>query len=216
MKKEQEKVSVLYAFMSTLFAVCLIASNLFEIKQIAFFGRSQTGGLLIFPISYIINDCVCEVWGYGKARTMIWTGFKMNVFFVVMATLCDLLPGADYCDSADAFHAIFGLAPRIVIGSMAAFLAGSFLNAYVMSRMKARDHDRRFSLRAIVSTLLGEGADSLVFFPIALGGVVPWSELPFLMITQILLKTIYEVLALPVTIRVVRQVKKRESEEIPE
>lgn len=213
MKKEQEKVSVLYAFMNTLFAVCIIASNLFETKQIAFFGHSQTGGLLIFPISYIINDCVCEVWGYKRARTMIWQGFKMSVFFVLMALLCDLLPSAEYCNSGEAFHTIFGLAPRIVVGSLAAFLVGSFLNAYVMTRMKTRDRDRRFSLRAIVSTLVGEGADSLVFFPIALGGVVPWTELPFLMVTQMLLKTLYEVLVLPVTIRVVRQVKKRESEE---
>lgn len=89
MKKEKTQVSLLFMFLSTLFTVCLIAANIFETKQISFFNHSQTGGLIIFPISYIINDCVCEVWGYRKAKLLIWQGFFLNFFFVSAGALCD-------------------------------------------------------------------------------------------------------------------------------
>jgi len=114
---------------------------------------------------------------------------------------------------ARGLHAVFGLAPRIAAASFLAFLAGSFLNAYVMSRMKVRNGGRHFSWRAIVSTVVGEGVDSLIFFPLALGGVVPWAVMPQLMLTQIVLKTLYEVVALPVTLRVVKWMKRVEGED---
>ncbi|MFW5565915.1 MAG: queuosine precursor transporter, partial [Prevotella sp.] len=172
------------------------------------------GGLLVFPVSYIINDCVCEVWGYRKTRLLIWMGFAMNAFFVVMGALCDAIPGAPYWHNEEGFHAVFGLAPRIACASFVAFLCGSFVNAYVMSRMKIADGGRHFSLRAIWSTVLGESADSVIFFPLALGGVVPITELPKLMLWQVVLKTLYEVVALPVTIRVVKALKRHEGEDV--
>ena len=198
---------------SILFCVCLITANVLETKQIAAGPISLTGGLLVFPISYIINDCVCEVWGYRKARLLIWTGFTMNFFFVAMGALCDAIPGAAYWTNDAGFHAIFGLAPRIALASFVAFLCGSFINAYVMSRMKIASHGKRFSLRAIWSTVLGESADSILFFPLALGGVVPTEELPKLMLWQVVLKTLYEVVALPVTIRVVKFLKQYEGQD---
>lgn len=213
MKEKTQKVSVLFLLVSILFCVCLITANLLEIKQIALGPISLTGGLLIFPISYILNDCVCEVWGYAKARFLIWTGFAMNFFVVTMGALCDLIPAAPYWEYADGFHAIFGLAPRIAAASFVAFLLGSFANAFVMSKMKLRDGSKRFSLRAIVSTLIGESCDSLIFFPLAFGGIIPLSELILLMLWQVLLKTVYEILALPITIRVVKALKKHEGED---
>lgn len=214
MKERRTEVSLLFMFMSTLFTVCLIAANVFETKQISFFSHSQTAGVIVFPISYIINDCVCEVWGYSKARVLIWQGFLLNFFFVLVGAICDWLPAADYWHNDEGFHQIFGLAPRIAAASFTAFIIGSFLNAYIMSKMKVRDKGRHFSLRAILSTVVGEGADSLIFFPLALGGIVPWEEMPWLMLYQVLLKTCYEIVALPVTIRVVRAVKKYEDEDV--
>ena len=210
MKATKDHVSVLFMLFSMLFCVCLITANVLETKQMSFGPISITGGIIVFPISYIINDCVCEVWGYRKTRMLIWLGFFMNFLFVVFAALCDAIPGAPYWDNDAGFHAIFGLAPRITVASFVAFVVGSFANAYVMSRMKVSSQGRNFSLRAIMSTILGETADSLIFFPLALGGVVPNSELPVLILSQIVLKTLYEILILPVTIQVVRFTKRHE------
>ena len=213
MTKSKQQVSVLFMLFSILFCVCLIAANILETKQISVLGISLTGGLIVFPISYNINDCVCEVWGFQKARLLIWTGFAMNFFFVAMGALCDWIPGAPYWTNEAGFHAIFGLAPRVAAASFVAFIVGSFANAYVMSKMKIRDKGRNFSLRAILSTIVGEGFDSIIFFPLALGGVVPTEELPKLMLWQVLLKTVYEVIALPITIRIVKALKEHEGED---
>ena len=213
MTKSKQQVSVLFMLFSILFCVCLIAANILETKQISVLGISLTGGLIVFPISYIINDCVCEVWGFQKARLLICTGFAMNFFFVAMGALCDWIPGAPYWTNEAGFHAIFGLAPRVAAASFVAFIVGSFANAYVMSKMKIRDKGRNFSLRAILSTIVGESFDSVIFFPLALGGVVPTEELPKLMLWQVLLKTVYEVIALPITIRIVKALKEHEGED---
>ena len=214
MKRTDTSVSLLFLLFSMLFTVCLITANLLGTKQIALGPINVTGGLLIFPVSYIINDCVCEVWGFRKARLLIWTSFMMNFFFVMACALCDAIPGAPYWNNQEGFHAIFGLAPRIAAASFMAFLVGSFLNAYVMSRMKVRSKGRHFSLRAIVSTIAGEGADSLIFFPLAFYGVIPTSELPVLMFWQVVLKTAYEILVLPLTIHVVQRVKAHEEVDV--
>ena len=214
MEQNRISFSVLFMLLGILFCVCLIAANLFATKQIAIGTISLTGGVIVFPVSYIINDVVCEVWGYARTRMLIWMGFAMNFFFVIMGALCDIIPPAPYYENNDGFHAVFGLAPRIAAASFLAFLVGSFVNAYVMSRMKIRSKGKRFSLRAIVSSLAGEGIDSIIFFPLALGGVVPWEAMPQLVFWQVVLKTTYEMLALPLTIRVVRKVKKYEQSDV--
>jgi len=214
MTKTKQQVSVLFMLFSILFCVCLIAANILETKQISVLGISLTGGLIVFPISYIINDCVCEVWGFQKARLLIWTGFSMNFFFVTVGAICNWIPGAPYWTNQEGFDAIFGLAPRIAAASFVAFIVGSFANAYVMSKMKIHDGGKRFSLRAVVSTIVGESCDSVIFFPLALGGVIPSNELLKLMIWQVILKTLYEVIALPITIRVVKKLKEHEGEDV--
>ncbi len=214
MKLKENKVSVLFMLFSVLFSVCLIAANVLETKQIAVGTISLTGGLIVFPVSYIINDCICEVWGYQKARLLIWLGFVMNFFFVLVGALCDAIPGASYWTNDEGFHAIFGLAPRIAIASFVAFLCGSFVNAYIMSRMKIASKGKHFSVRAVVSTIFGETTDSILFFPLALYGVVPTLELPRLMFWQVILKTVYEIIVLPFTIKLVQYVKQKEGEDV--
>ena len=213
MTDKKNNVSVLFLFYSILFCVCLITANVLETKQISLGVFNITGGLIVFPVSYIINDCVCEVWGYRKARLLIWLGFAMNFLFVLFGAIADAIPGAPYWHNDEGFHAVFGLAPRIAAASFVAFLVGSFVNAYVMSRMIINSDGRNFSLRAILSTIFGEGADSLIFFPLALYGVVPTSELPIFILTQVVLKTLYEVVVLPVTIYVVKKTKQIEGED---
>lgn len=213
-QKKEQKVSVLFMFYATLFCVCLITANVLETKQISLGPANMTAGLIVFPVSYIINDVVCEVWGYSRTRLLIWLGFAMNFFFVAMGAIADFIPGASYWHGEEGFHQIFGLAPRIAAASFLAFLAGSFINAYVMSRMKLSSEGRNFSRRAVLSTVFGELTDSIIFFPLALGGVIPWEEMPSLVITQVTLKTLYEILVLPVTIRVVAFTKAHDHEDV--
>jgi len=191
-----------------LFVICFITSNLLATKVIRLGPIAATAALIVFPIAYIINDVIVEVWGYSKARLIIWTGFLMNVLVVGLTQLAILMPPAPYWEGDEAFRFIFGLGPRIIAASFCAFLVGSFLNAYIMSRMKVVSGGKHFSLRAIVSTLVGESADSIIFFPIAFGAIIGWNELWILALTQALLKTLYEVIILPVTIQVVKWVKR--------
>ena len=195
-------------FLGILFVVCLIVSNLMETKIIRLGPVTSTAGLLIFPVTYIINDCISEVWGYKKARLMILVGFAVNFAVGGLWQLAVYLPAAPYWEGAASFNFIFGMTPRIVAASLCAFLAGSLLNAYVMSRMKITSGGRRFPLRAIVSTLVGESADSVIFFPIAFWGMIGREEICLLIVTQAALKSLYEIIILPVTASVVRHVKK--------
>ena len=210
----KEKVSVPFMLLGILFNVCLIAANLLETKVIQVGSLTVTAGLLVFPISYIINDCIAEVWGFKKARLIIWSGFAMNFFVVALGLIAVAIPAAPFWEGEEHFNFVFGMAPRIVAASLMAFQVGSFLNAYVMSKMKVASQGRNFSARAIWSTVVGETADSLIFFPVAFGGVIAWKELLIMMGIQIVLKSMYEVIILPVTIRVVKAIKKIDGSDV--
>jgi uncharacterized integral membrane protein (TIGR00697 family) len=211
---KNQTVSVSYMLLGILFCVCLVAANLLETKVVQLGPLSVTAGLIVFPISYIINDCIAEVWGFRKARLIIWMGFLMNFMVVAMGGIAVWLPAAPFWQGDEAFRFVFGLAPRIAAASLMAFLVGSFINAYVMSRMKLASGGRHFSARAILSTVAGEGADSLIFFPLAFGGLMPAGELLKMMLVQVVLKTVYEIIVLPVTIRVVRVIKKVDGSDV--
>ena len=212
MKDKTQEVSKLFYIFTTLFTTCLLAANLFALKQFSVGPAHFTGALLVFPISYIINDVVAEVWGFRRARKLIWMAFAMNFLFVLLGALVDVLPGSSGND--EAFHAIFGFAPRVALASFLAFLVGSFVNAMVISKMKVRSQGRHFTLRAIVSTVAGEACDSMIFFPIALAGIVPLNMMPSFVLWQVGLKTLYELIILPITVRVVRMVKRREGVDV--
>ena len=196
------------------FCVCLVAANLLETKVVQLGPVAVTAGLLVFPISYIINDCIAEVWGFRKARLIIWMGFLMNFLAVALGQIAVALPAAPFWEGEEGFNFVFGMAPRIAVASLLAFLVGSFMNAYVMSRMKVASRGKHFSVRAVVSTLAGESADSLIFFPLAFGGLMPLDELGKMMIVQVVLKTLYEIVILPVTVRVVSYVKRVDGSDV--
>lgn len=196
------------------FCVCLVAANLLETKVVQLGPVAVTAGLIVFPVSYIINDCIAEVWGFRKARLIIWMGFLMNFFVVALGQIAIAIPAAPFWEGEEAFDLVFGMAPRIAAASLTAFLVGSFINAYVMSRMKVASQGRHFSARAILSTVAGESADSLIFFPLAFGGLMPVNELVKMMVVQVVLKTAYEVVILPVTIRVVNYIKRVDDSDV--
>lgn len=172
---------------------------------------------MIFPVSYIINDCLTEVYGYKKARLVIWMGFILSIFVALMSQLVCILPDPMYPDNlevANSFNSLFGLVPRTTIASLLAFFFGSTVNAWVMSRMKLASDGKRFGWRAILSSVAGEMADSLIFFPVVFLGVMPVGGIINIMITQVIVKTLYEVVILPVTARVVKALKKKEGMDI--
>ena len=208
------KISVTFMLLAVTFCVCLIVSNLMEIKTVDLGPLTITAGVIVFPISYILNDCIVEVYGFNKARLVIWLGFGMNLLVSLLLQLGIWLPGADSWTGQEAMPVIFGAVPRIFAASFIAFLCGSMVNAYVMSRMKIASGGRRFSLRAIVSSLWGEGVDSVIFFPIAFGGILPWGEIAMLILTQTLLKTLYEILILPVTLKAVKLLRDHEGGDV--
>ena len=220
--KQNNQVSVSFMIAGIVFCICLVASNLLETKVFRAWGSiTLTCGFLVFPISYILNDVIAEVWGYRKARLIIWLGFLMNFFVVGIGGIACALPAAVE-GSDDAFKQVFAFAPQVAVASLLAFIVGSFLNALVMSKMKMADRhkgnfDYHFSMRAILSTLAGESADSLIFFPLAFyifplffmgEPQLPLPLMSELMFTQVIAKTLYEILVLPVTIQVVKLVKR--------
>ena len=143
----RKQVSVSFMVCGLLFTTCLIVANIVEQKLIAVGPIEATAGLLIFPVSYIVNDLIAEVWGYRKARLIIWYGFLMNFVAVAVFRLSILVPGSGNFHQQEAFALVLGNTTRITVASFVAFLFGSFLNAYVMSRLKILQHGRGFSLR---------------------------------------------------------------------
>lgn len=205
---KEARISVTFLLLAVTFCVCLIVSNLMEIKTVDLGPLTITAGVVVFPLSYILNDCIVEVYGFSKARLVIWLGFGMNLLVTLLLQLGLWLPGSPSWHGQEAMQLVFGAVPRIFAASFTAFLCGSMVNAYVMSRMKLTSADGRgFSARAVISSLWGEGVDSMIFFPLAFGGILEWSEIGALIVTQTLLKTLYEILILPVTMRVVRHLR---------
>ncbi len=212
--KNRTPLSPTFLVLTVLFCVCLIVANLMEIKTVDLGPMTITAGVIVFPISYIINDCIVEIYGFARARFVIWLGFIMNLFVTLLLQIGLWLPGDAAWTGQSAMELVFGAVPRILVASFTAFICGSMVNAYVMNRMKLNSGGtgKGFSLRAIVSTVFGEGTDSAIFFPIAFGGVLPVSTVITLILTQTLLKTVYEILILPVTIKVVGRLRRIESD----
>lgn len=224
----KKQVSVSFMLMGIVFCICLVAANILETKVFKVWGPiSLTCGFIVFPVSYILNDVIAEVWGYRKARLIIWVGFAMNFFVMAVGGIACILPPIDPVKD-QAFKQVFTFAPQVVVASLIAFIVGSFLNAMVMSKMKMADRHKghfnyHFSMRAILSTVAGESADSIIFFPLAFylfplifqgAPNLPFDIMVSVMVTQVVAKTLYEIIVLPLTIRIVKYVKKMEDTDV--
>ena len=201
--------------MATTLIVCLITSNFFvpRLWQVAGLPVQLSGAVLLFPVSYILNDCLTEVYGYRKARFVIWLAFLLSAFVALMAQLVCWLPAPLQDGSkpvADSFNGLFAMVPRTTVASLVAFFVGSTVNAAVMSRMKVSSHGRLFGVRAILSSVAGELADSLIFFPVVFWGVLSGAAALQLALTQVCAKVLYEIVALPLTSWAVRSLKRAE------
>ena len=211
----QKGLSVVYVWLAVTFCVCLVTSNLFvpRLWQVGKWPLQLSGAVIIFPISYIINDLLTEVYGYRKAMLVIWMGFVLSAFVAVAAQLVCWLPDPVYPENrevASSFNRLFGLIPRTTLASLLAFIFGSQINAWVMSKMKVATKGRGFGWRAILSSLAGELSDSVIFYPLAFAGVMPAGAIVSIILTQVTVKTLYEVLILPLTTVIARRLKKKE------
>jgi len=197
-----------------IFISCLIVANIIAVKLVNIFGFTMPAGVIVFPISYIFGDILTEVYGYRQARRVIWLGFFCNLLVVTTIYIAQILPGASFWDAQAAYERILGFAPRLLLASFAAYLAGSFANSIVLARMKVITKGRWLWTRTIGSTLIGEGLDSLVFILIAFVGTVPAASLPTIVVTQWLTKTLYEIIATPLTYQIVNYLKKIEGVDV--
>ncbi|MAC10632.1 MAG: hypothetical protein CMN74_00050 [Sphingorhabdus sp.] len=204
-----------FDFVMAAFVTILLLSNVIGAAKptyVTLFGEQWVygAGILFFPIGYVIGDVLTEVYGYARARRVIWAGFAAVLFMAFMSWVVVALPAADGWDGQAAYEQVFGQVPRIVFASIAAFWAGEFVNSFVMAKMKLLTGGRWLWTRTIGSTVAGQGMDSLIFYPLAFLGVWETAQVVTVMITNWLLKVSWEAALTPVTYAVVGFLKRRE------
>lgn len=202
--------STRFLVIAVLFVSCLLASNVAAVKPIELWGFVLPAAIVVFPISYIIGDVLTEVYGFAKARTVIWMGFMANVFMVATFALAGAIPAAGFWEGAAAYDTILGATPRILAASFLAYLVGEFANAIVLARLKVATEGRHLWLRTIGSTIVGQTLDSTVFIVVAFLGAWPTHILVMAIVGQAVVKIAYEVLATPVTYLVVGWLQRSE------
>jgi len=196
----------LYAMLTGVFTASLIVSNIIAGKTFDFFSFVLPCGVIIFPIIYIVNDVLAEVYGYKKARNVILLGFLMNLVAVICYNITIALPAPVFFENSNAFSVVLGSTLRLLVASFAAYLVGSLVNAKMMVVLKNWDEDKLF-LRCILSTLFGEGLDALIFITIGFLGTMPMESLVLMIVAQALFKTVYEIIVYPLTRHVIDSVK---------
>ncbi len=199
-----------FVIITAIFVTCLITANITAVKLIDLFGFVLPAGIIIFPLSYITGDVLTEVYGYSRARKVIWLGFFCNFIAVVAIWIGQILPAASFWDGQEAYTRILGFAPRILASSFLAYLVGEFANSFVLAKLKISTRGRWLWLRTIGSTLVGQGLDSLIFITLAFVGTISPSALLLAIVTQWLAKSIYEAAATPLTYAVVSFLKRKE------
>ena len=210
MSTEPGRITPLLFAVSAVFIAFLIAANIIAVKLVSIAGLILPAAVVIFPITYIFGDILTEVYGFKRARLVIWTGFAANLVVVGAIALAQVLPAASFWKGQGAYVQILGQTPRILAGSFAAYLVGEFLNSMVLSRLKLATNGRFLWTRTIGSTLVGQAADSSIFITIAFAGAIPHGALLSLIVTQWLFKVVYEIAATPLTYLIVGYLKRRE------
>lgn len=196
-----------------LFVAVLLISNVASSKILDLGPFTFDGGTILFPVSYIFGDILTEVYGYRRSRRVIWTGFGCSALAALTFMIVGALPPASGWEHQEAFMAILGQTPRIVIASLVAYFAGEFSNSYVLAKMKILTRGRWLWTRTIGSTLVGEGVDTLLFVTIAFAGALPASLLFSVILSNYIFKCGVEVLATPLTYQIVRWLKRAEQED---
>ncbi|GJD94191.1 queuosine precursor transporter [Methylobacterium iners] len=196
-----------------LFSAVLIISLILAGKIVALGGLTFSAAVIVFPLSYVFGDVLTEVYGYASARRVVWAGLTAQVVWIAAYTLAAALPPAPFWPHQAAFETVLGATPRFAVAGMAAYLAGEFLNAYVLAKLKLRLAGRRLALRLVASTMVGQGVDTLIFVGIAFGGVFGTAELVRIGLGAWALKVAWEIVALPLTLPLIAWLKREEGED---
>jgi len=204
-----------FTILAMLFVSCLITANIIAVKILALpFGLLVPAGILVFPLSYAFNDVISEVYGFAAMRTVILLGFLGNLITVLAILLAGVLPSAPFWQLQSSYQAILGFTPRLLVASFTAYLVGETVNSWVFVRIKELTHERYLWMRAIGSTAVGEALDTMLFVLIAFTGIIPTNLLLVAMLTQWVIKVVYEVIATPFTYAVVGMLKRQTAEAV--
>jgi uncharacterized integral membrane protein (TIGR00697 family) len=215
--KRKKMVSELQLGLTLLFVVALVVSNIITSKQVLLpFNITMTGAVFIFPITYILSDLVSEVYGYRWSRLTCYFGFAANLFAALVFSAVIQSPAPSYWQNQEAFQTVLGSTPRVLVASLLAFVIGDFVNDQIFARMKRKypDSIKGFGSRAIFSSLMGELVDSLVFLPLAFWGLMPVQTLVIMTLSQVVIKTGYELVILPFTTIAVKLVSRYENRKV--
>jgi queuosine precursor transporter len=203
--------SAALVILAAVFVTSLITANIVAVKLIEVGPFVVPAGTVtIFPLSYVIANVITEVYGFSRTRQVIWLGFACNLLAVGVIYMTQLLPGAGFWDGQDAYERILGFVPRLLLASFIAYLVGEFVNAFILARMKILTKGRYLWTRTIGSSTVGQGIDSLIFVSIAFVGVIASDELARTIVAPWFLKSLYEVLATPLTYALANGLKRRE------
>jgi len=199
-----------FVVVTAVFVTCLITANIIIVKQISIGGIVLPAGIVIFPLSYVFGDILTEVYGYRRARQVIWLGFLCNLITVIAIWLAQILPPAPVFDAQSAYERILGATPRFLLASFLAYLGGEFTNSFVLAKMKLLTRGRWLWTRTIGSTVAGQGVDTLVVLGIAFWGVLPAPVLVVMGLSHWIAKITYEALVTPLTYFLVNRLKRAE------
>ena len=208
------RVTGLFIVLAALFVTLLITSNIIAVKIVQVWGRILPAAIVLFPITYILGDVLTEVYGFRFARRVIWLGFLCNAVAVLGFWIGGLLPAAPFWEDQDAYRAILGYTPRLLVASFAGYLVGELSNSIILSRLKVATRGRWLWVRTIGSTIVGQGVDSVIFITAAFVGTIVGGDLVELVLTQWVVKVLYEAAATPATYAVVTYVKRHEGVDV--
>jgi len=209
--ESREQYTRYYVIMAMVFITCLIVSNLIAGKVWSVTDKiTVPAAVILFPVTYILSDVFTEVYGFRKAKTIIWTGFACNLVAVLAYVITVLLPYPSFWMNQEDYAIVLGLTPRVLAASYVGYLFGEFSNSFIMSKLKVITEGKRLWVRTIGSTVVGEGFDSVIFITIAFAGTMPAAQIASMILFQYLFKVLFEVILTPVTYQVIAQLKKRE------
>jgi uncharacterized integral membrane protein (TIGR00697 family) len=214
--RAEGRYSGAFVVLACVFVTCLVTANIIAVKIFALApGWYVPAGIVIFPLSYLFGDVLTEVYGYAAARRVIWLGFACNLLAVVAIAVGSALPAAPFWHDQGAYATILGFAPRLLFASFCAYLAGEFVNSFVLAKLKIATGGRWLWTRTIGSTFVGEGIDTVIFLTLAFGisGILPADALVRAILIQWAIKVVYEIVATPFTYAIVGYLKRREGQD---
>lgn len=207
MTKENNKITNIQLYVTIIYVVALLISNLISSRQVLFFNKFElTGAVIIFPITYILSDIMSEVFGYKWSRKTCYMAFIANIALAIVGYIVCILPYPSWWNNSEAYNIVLKAIPRITIASLIAFVIGDLMNDIVFKKMKKNKDHKGYSLRAIISSLVGELFDSIIFIPLAFYGTMANTILLKMILLQVIVKVSYEIILLPLNNIVMKKV----------